>query len=103
MAKHYDDPDAVMKDFLALAPEYQRKAELYIEKLVQIQRAERHLTAKMHRFEKKRVKDIREGLCCSFCGKHQDDVEHLSAGPDVYICDECAKLCGRVLEEAESE
>lgn len=103
MAKHYDDVSAVMADFQKLSAEYQRKVELYIEKLIQIQRAEQHITAKLHSFEKKRVKDIREGLCCSFCGKHQDDVEHLIAGPNVNICDECAKLCGTILEEVESE
>jgi ATP-dependent Clp protease ATP-binding subunit ClpX len=34
---------------------------------------------------------------CSFCGKHQDDVEKLIAGPDVYICDECIDLCNEIV------
>ncbi|BDD87393.1 ATP-dependent Clp protease ATP-binding subunit ClpX [Desulfofustis limnaeus] len=39
---------------------------------------------------------------CSFCGKSQDEVEKLIAGPDVYICDECIDLCNEiVLEEDE--
>ena len=39
---------------------------------------------------------------CSFCGKNQDEVEKLIAGPDVYICDECIELCNEiVLEEDE--
>ena len=29
---------------------------------------------------------------CSFCGKVQDDVERIIAGPGVYICDECVKV-----------
>lgn len=41
-------------------------------------------------------------LLCSFCGKSQEDVRKLIAGPDVYICDECIDLCNDIiLEEAE--
>jgi len=44
--------------------------------------------------------DIREPDCkCSFCGKNQDDVEKLIAGPDVYICDECIELCNEIVQE----
>jgi ATP-dependent Clp protease ATP-binding subunit ClpX len=35
---------------------------------------------------------------CSFCGKRQDEVKKLIAGPMVYICDECVELCGEMLE-----
>ncbi len=38
-------------------------------------------------------------LRCSFCGKTQDQVKKLIAGPDVYICDECVDLCNEILEE----
>jgi ATP-dependent protease Clp ATPase subunit len=38
--------------------------------------------------------DDRSGsLVCSFCGKSQDEVRKLIAGPTVYICDECIDLC----------
>lgn len=36
---------------------------------------------------------------CSFCGKRQDEVEKLIAGPDVYICDECIELCNEVIDQ----
>lgn len=36
---------------------------------------------------------------CSFCGKFQDEVKKLIAGPDVYICDECVDLCNEILDE----
>jgi len=39
------------------------------------------------------------GLACSFCGKHQDQVQRLIAGPGVYICDECIRLCNEILAE----
>lgn len=38
-------------------------------------------------------------LKCSFCGKSQDQVKKLIAGPDVYICDECVELCNQILDE----
>ncbi len=38
-------------------------------------------------------------LKCSFCGKSQDQVKKLIAGPDVYICDECVELCNEILDE----
>jgi len=36
---------------------------------------------------------------CSFCGKSQDQVKKLIAGPEVYICDECVDLCNEILDE----
>src|SRR5207247_3866248 len=44
----------------------------------------------------------REGngtLRCSFCGKSQNDVRKLIAGPTVYICDECIELCNDIIAE----
>jgi ATP-dependent Clp protease ATP-binding subunit ClpX len=38
-------------------------------------------------------------LYCSFCGKSQDEVRKLIAGPSVYICDECVDLCNDILRE----
>ncbi|MCK5404846.1 MAG: ATP-dependent Clp protease ATP-binding subunit ClpX, partial [Desulfobulbaceae bacterium] len=36
---------------------------------------------------------------CSFCGKNQDEVKKLIAGPSVYICDECISLCDEIVKE----
>ncbi len=38
-------------------------------------------------------------LKCSFCGKSQDQVKRLVAGPNVYICDECIELCQEIISE----
>ncbi|WP_069649796.1 ATP-dependent Clp protease ATP-binding subunit ClpX [Caloranaerobacter ferrireducens] len=46
----------------------------------------------MSRFEQKQLK-------CSFCGKTQDQVRRLIAGPNVYICDECIELCQEIIDE----
>jgi len=44
--------------------------------------------------------DERSGnLVCSFCGKSQDEVRKLIAGPTVYICDECIDLCNDIIAE----
>ena len=36
-------------------------------------------------------------LHCSFCGKPQQDVKNLVSGPEVYICNECVKLCNDII------
>src|SRR3990167_8207107 len=38
---------------------------------------------------------------CSFCGKSQHEVKKLIAGPSVFVCDECVKLCLDIIEEEE--
>ena len=44
------------------------------------------------------AKDTRStSIYCSFCGKSQDEVEKIIAGPDVYICDECVHLCQDII------
>lgn len=47
----------------------------------------------MSKFEDKKQ------LKCSFCGKSQDQVKRLIAGPNVYICDECIELCQEIISE----
>lgn len=44
-------------------------------------------------------KDESSHLTCSFCGKSQDEVKKLIAGPTVYICDECIELCNDIIDE----
>jgi ATP-dependent Clp protease ATP-binding subunit ClpX len=34
---------------------------------------------------------------CSFCGKHQEQVRKIIAGPNAFICDECVRLCNDIL------
>jgi ATP-dependent Clp protease ATP-binding subunit ClpX len=38
-------------------------------------------------------------LACSFCGKSQEQVRKLIAGPGVFICDDCIRLCAEIIEE----
>ncbi len=51
---------------------------------------------KEHDLERERR---RRSTRCSFCGKRQDQVRKLVAGPGVYICDRCIELCQEVLDE----
>ena len=37
--------------------------------------------------------DIPKNVRCSFCGKSQESVRKIVAGPGVYICDECVEIC----------
>ena len=43
--------------------------------------------------------DDKKQLKCSFCGKNQDQVKRLIAGPGVYICDECIELCSEIIAD----
>jgi len=45
------------------------------------------------------LKNENDALHCSFCGKEQSAVKKLIAGPAVYICDECVRLCSKIMEE----
>ncbi len=47
--------------------------------------------------------DEKGQLKCSFCGKTQEQVRKLVAGPGVYICDECISLCNEIIEEELSD
>ncbi|HMB15610.1 MAG TPA: ATP-dependent Clp protease ATP-binding subunit ClpX [Pelovirga sp.] len=44
-------------------------------------------------------KEENSHLTCSFCGKSQEEVKKLIAGPTVYICDECIELCNDIIDE----
>lgn len=52
------------------------------------------------RFLKSVVKPSGKGMKCSFCGRSQDEVEKLIAGPPgIYICGECVNMCNHILTE----
>ncbi|MFA6822681.1 MAG: ClpX C4-type zinc finger protein, partial [Geobacter sp.] len=46
-----------------------------------------------------RLDGSQDTLTCSFCGKTQEEVKKLIAGPAVYICDECIELCNDIVAE----
>ena len=47
-----------------------------------------------------RTRGKRAPFSCSFCGKRQDQVRRLIAGPNgVYICDQCIELCNEIIAE----
>ena len=47
--------------------------------------------------------DEHKSVRCSFCGKHQEQVSRIIAGPGAYICNECVHLCMSILDDAEDE
>jgi ATP-dependent Clp protease ATP-binding subunit ClpX len=51
----------------------------------------------------KKETDKGDTLCCSFCGKSQEEVRKLIAGPQVYVCDECVELCNEIMMEEWNE
>ena len=42
--------------------------------------------------------DTPKSVKCSFCGKTQENVKRIIAGPGVYICNECVELCNEIIE-----
>ena len=47
--------------------------------------------------------DEHKSVRCSFCGKHQEQVSRIIAGPGAYICNECVNLCMSILEDAQDQ
>ena len=48
-------------------------------------------------------KSKENAVLCSFCRKNKDDVGHMVAGPDVYICNECIDLCLEIIHDSGQE
>ncbi len=49
------------------------------------------------------INEETKGIRCSFCGKTQDQVERIIAGPGVFICNECVELCLDILDDSQTE
>lgn len=47
----------------------------------------------------KKHNSTKNAILCSFCGRNEDAVEKLIAGPDVYICDKCVNICSGIVEK----
>ncbi len=46
------------------------------------------------------MSDEMKGVFCSFCGKHQDEVERIITGNGAYICDECVRICKKLVDDS---
>lgn len=60
------------------------------------------MTAQTSPDSKETAEAERRYLCCSFCGKGQADVARLIAGPGVFICDACVRLCDQILAKEDA-
>lgn len=107
MADVYSSEEALVRDYGKLNQVYQNKAGKYIKNLLRIQRMEDGVSAQLFKLERPQVLNLKKEpktYYCSFCGKSHYDAFRMIAGPhDVFICDECARLCGEILDEAEAE
>jgi transcription elongation factor Elf1 len=52
-----------------------------------------------HQAARCRREEVTATLTCSFCGKHQRQVNKLIAGPGVYICNQCIDLCVEIIAQ----
>lgn len=107
MARTYDAESSLLKDYHYLSPEYQEKVGKYIKNLVRLQKAENKVMGQVHQatWRKHAAIDIdsKKIIRCSFCGTPQDELDHLIAGDNVYICDDCSRLCVEILEDIRAE
>ena len=107
MADVYSSNDALLCDYEKLKLEYRNKAGRYIKNLLKLQRAENGVTAQIYKLKGPLAFSPRQDsqkYYCSFCAKSQDDVERMIAGNNkICICNECARLCGEILDEQEAE
>ena len=71
-------------------------------KVVEVQGHECILSGQI-RVQNKFIEAVIEKLRCSFCGKNQDEVKKLVAGPGVYICNECVIVCIEMTEPEKAE
>jgi len=49
------------------------------------------------------MSNTEKNLYCSFCGKSSAETHQLIAGPSVFICDDCVRLCNEILQEQDVE
>ena len=107
MAHVYINEASLLKDFNKLTQENQDKAGRYIKNLLRVHGAETKLCGQVSHVEWKEHELARSAtedkIRCSFCGKPQSVAERIIAGSDVYICDDCVKLCAEIVEEEEKK
>ena len=108
MADVYLTEDALLRDYKKLSQEYKNKAGRYIKNLLKLQRAEKDIQGKLHLFKKSATTgELLDEVYCDFCRKSENEVFRLIAtgndGDAVYICNECARLCGEILDEEEAQ
>ena len=87
--------EAMLKTFQKLDAAGQTFTLRYAEKLLELQEMEAFVN---------RVKEVQSSgaEACSFCGKAREEAGFLMAGPgNVYICDDCVKLCTELIEQEE--
>lgn len=107
MADSYRTEASLIRDYNKLSQEHKEKVWKYIKNLMRLQKAEKEVAGKLYELKgspKTQTEEYTTGeVFCDFCGKPQNEANHLIAGPDVYICDECARICGEILDEVEEE
>jgi len=95
MANVYSSGDELLQDYEKLSQRYKNKAGRYIKNLLKVYRAENGIRADLYKYEGTGTGRIR----CNFCGKTEDKTSLLILGNNVFICDECVRLCNSIVDE----
>jgi ATP-dependent Clp protease ATP-binding subunit ClpX len=72
-----------------------------VEKLLSTLQSRNSATLKTYTYNMPQFRRPEEILRCSFCGKSQNEVKKLIAGPSVYICNECIDICNEIINDDE--
>ena len=75
-----------------------QRVDYYLSDLLVVQKGEQKLEAQELPIRAE-ARKLNGGIRCSFCGRPQNLCDHLIAGNNSYICDECVKLCTEVLQD----
>jgi len=106
MADVYMADGDLLRDYGKLSQEYKNKAGRFIKNLLRLQRAEKGIEGKLCPLKKTARERGGGDVCCSFCGKPKDEAFRLIVAGygngAVFICDECTRLCGEIIDEEES-
>ncbi len=106
MADVYQTEEGFLRDYRKLTQKYKNKAGKYLKDLLRLQRAENGIQGKLCMLRRPADTEKADGICCSFCGRPKDEAFRLIAAGHgdsaVYICDECARICGEIIDGEEA-
>ena len=95
LGSRYDPPDASDQPRAPILPKADSRSR---EEIVAVKRELKALEAELRAVAGARPRPPAK-VYCSFCGKSQDDARRMVAGPNVFICDECAEIANAIMAE----
>lgn len=102
MESSYFNNEPFSADYLKLTDENRKKVMEFVKMVLRLQQYEENAVPESYTIEQKFRRTGEKGIRCSFCGKSQFDAVSMIFGAEGCICDECARICGQVLDASEA-